>query len=91
MKYTLENFGEAIDALMSRIDMLEQRLAAKEKALKFEKLVSRKDLCEYLGVCELTIIRLEKRGVISAIPVGSVMRYDLQKVVKQLQEAGELV
>ena len=76
---------------MARMDLLEQRLAAREKAQKFERLVSRKELAAYLGSCEVTVMRLEKRGVISAIPVGSVMRYDLQKVVRQLEEAGELV
>jgi len=91
MKYTLDRFGEAIDALMARIDLLETKVANREKAQTFSKLVSRKELAAYLGVCEATVMRAQQRGIIDSIPIGSVMRYDLQKVVKQLQEAGELI
>jgi hypothetical protein len=85
-QFTLDRFPEAIQFLVDKVNNLEHRLEQKEIIVPTKRLASRKELMEFLGVCELTVIRMEKKNIISSIPVGSSRKYDLQKVVKDLEK-----
>jgi len=49
------------------------------------KPISRRELCEFLGVTEPTVIRWEKRGKIPVMRIGSAVRYDRSTVIKALE------
>ncbi len=53
-----------------------------------EKPITRRELCEFLGVTEPTVIRWEKRGKIPVMRIGSAVRYDRAAVIKALEKKG---
>jgi excisionase family DNA binding protein len=53
--------------------------------LKNEQPVTTKQLCEFLGVTEPTIIRWRKKGKIPFLQIGSSIRFNLSAVVSALE------
>lgn len=47
--------------------------------------ITTKELCEYLGVTEPTIIRWRKKGKIPFMQIGSSVRFNLSAVVTALE------
>ncbi|HWW39358.1 helix-turn-helix domain-containing protein [Pedobacter sp.] len=53
---------------------------------KSEPPITTKQLCEFLGVTEPTIIRWRKKGKIPFMQIGSALRYDKEAVIKAISE-----
>jgi excisionase family DNA binding protein len=51
-----------------------------------EKLMTQKELCNYLSISEPTLIALRKRKVIPFLKLGSSIRYDIAKVLSCLEK-----
>jgi hypothetical protein len=83
--FTLDRFPEAIQALMSRIDNLEERLTQKE-VVQLIKPVTRAELCRHFRVSVPTVVKWEKRNLIPSMNIGSAKRYDLAKVQKAIED-----
>ena len=54
--------------------------------LVVEKLVSTKELAEYLGIKEMTVYKHVKEGKIPVLHVGKLLRFDMEMIQKLLQE-----
>lgn len=50
-----------------------------------EKLLTEKELCEFLGLGRTTLYRLRKKGL-PFVSVGRQIRYDKEEVLKWLEE-----
>jgi predicted DNA-binding transcriptional regulator AlpA len=49
------------------------------------EIIDREELCRRLNITEPTVIRLEKKGKIPRMEIGTAIRYDWNKVVAALQ------
>jgi hypothetical protein len=67
--------------VFDRFDQLEQRICNNEVAPLPPKLMTQKELAEYLGVTVQTIINSK----VPTIRINSVVRYDLKKVLEKLE------
>jgi excisionase family DNA binding protein len=56
-----------------------------------EKLISAQELATYLGIKEITIYKHVQAGLIPALRVGKLLRFDLEKVKKALEGDGEQI
>ena len=52
---------------------------------KNEQPVTTKQLCEFLGITEPTVIRWRKKGKIPFMQIGSAIRFNLSAVVSALE------
>jgi excisionase family DNA binding protein len=78
-----------IDELVSRIKKAvieEIELTKVENQKIFSKPINTKQLCEYLGVTEPTIIKWREKGKIPFFTVGSSVRFNLEKVIEALSK-----
>ena len=52
---------------------------------KNEKPITTKQLCEFLGITEATVIRWRKKGKIPFLQIGSSIRFNLSSVIASLE------
>ena len=84
---SLERFGDAINLLLDRFDALEAKVSQREPLSVKEKPINTKELCEYFGISEPTVIRMKKKGQIPWFsPGGTSVRYYLSQVIKALEK-----
>ena len=86
MKVTHNNLPEAVAFLLEEVQALKAMLSHKESPVNSTKPVTTQELCKFLGVSVPTVIRWRKKEVIPFYTIGSAVRYDLQKVVKALED-----
>ncbi len=53
------------------------------------KLLSAKEIAEYLGINEMTVYKYAKDGRLPAIRIGKLWRFDAAKIDKMLADKGE--
>ncbi len=53
---------------------------------KSEPPITTKQLCEFLGITEPTVIRWRKKGKIPFMQIGSALRYDKEAVLQAITE-----
>jgi hypothetical protein len=82
---THNNLPEAVAALFTRIDELEERLMKRE-AVEFTRPVTQRELCRHYRISPPTVIKWEKKGLIPSEGIGKAKRYDLKKVQQALEE-----
>lgn len=61
---------------------LGQQATASERKIE---IIGRDELCKRLDITEPTVIRLEKKGKIPRLEIGTAIRYDYNSVVNALQ------
>ena len=58
----------------------------KETSKITQQPLTTKQLCEFLGITEPTVIRWRKKGKIPFMQIGSALRYDKEAVIKAISE-----
>jgi excisionase family DNA binding protein len=81
---------EHVDQRLERIEQILISIVGNEpiKAV-IDKPITTRELCEYLGITEPTVIRWRKKGKIPFLQIGSAIRFDKQAVVKALEKKNE--
>jgi excisionase family DNA binding protein len=64
----------------------ERRADVIQASAESSRLVSEKELCEFLNISGPTAIRWRQKGKIPYLQVGNSIRYDLSKVTKALSK-----
>ena len=57
-----------------------------EPSFEDEKPITTKELCEYLGITEPTVLRWRKKGEIPFFCIGSAVRFRKSEVIKALEK-----
>jgi len=57
-------------------------------SLEAEKPITTKELCEYLGITEPTVLRWRNKGKIPFFCIGSAVRFRKSEVIKALEKSG---
>ncbi|HEV8505442.1 MAG TPA: excisionase family DNA-binding protein [Chitinophagaceae bacterium] len=84
---SLERFADAINLIFDRFDALEAKIGIKPPESANEKPITSRELCEYLGISEPTLIRMKKKGQVPFFsPGGTAVRYYLSAVMKALEK-----
>ena len=81
--FFIEPIKEAMRDVMKEFKATENGISKNEVV---RKPITTKELCEFLGVTGQTIIRWKKKGKIPFFRIGSAVRFDLDKVLKALEE-----
>lgn len=83
-----------IDIINSRLERVENNLVMLARISMFQhanriepKIVTTKELCEYLRVNETTIIRWKQKGKIPYFNIGTAVRFNLNLVLAALEAA----
>lgn len=71
------------DAVVKALSRIE---SSKEREVNMERPITTKELCEYLGVTEPTVLRWRNKGKIPFFTIGSAVRFNLAEVLKALGE-----
>ena len=58
-------------------------------SIAMNKLLSAKEIAEYLGINEMTVYKYAKDGRLPAIRIGKLWRFDAAKIDKMLADKGE--
>jgi len=72
-------FREELETYFAKCDQ------NKQIPLKNEQPITTKQLCDFLGVTEPTIIRWRKKGKIPFMQIGSAVRFNLPAVISALE------
>ena len=67
---------------------LEEFFKANESSslpIKREQPLTSKQICEFLGISEPTLIRWRKKGKIPFMQIGTALRYDKEAVIKAIE------
>lgn len=80
----INNPFELIADRLERIEYRLSELNIPEQGTT-EKPITRKELCQFLGITEPTVIRWERKGKIPCLHIGSAVRYDKAKVLQALE------
>lgn len=67
-------------------DELTNLPTTKEPFQATQQPLTTKQLCEFLGITEPTVIRWRKKGKIPFMQIGSALRYDKEAVIKAISE-----
>ncbi len=91
MKPSFESLPELVATLIEQNKQILQGMDDLRKGhvpeAEQEKPITTKELCEYLGVSEPTIIRMKKKKLIPFFTVGGTsVRYNLTDVIKALEK-----
>jgi excisionase family DNA binding protein len=76
---------EELNTRLERIEVLLTNINIPEKESLPEKLMNTKEICEFLGITEPTLIRRKKKGL-PFIEIGGSIRFDKAAVIKSLQK-----
>lgn len=77
--------------IIQRLDSLEGLLTANavQEANNTIEIIDREELCKRLNITEPTALRMEKKGTIPALRIGSIVRYNWFAVVSSLEKKGK--
>lgn len=82
----IELFSQRMEQRLDRIEKLMKEGGTPSEPVPGEKLITRDILCMRLGISKPTVIRMEKKKVITPIRVFGSVRYDWADVLKSLEK-----
>ncbi len=77
---------EELNARLERIEGLLSSLNLPETNTVPEKLLTTRELCEFLGISEPTLISRKKKNQIPYLLIGGSVRFDKAAVIKALEK-----
>lgn len=84
----VQTFSNPFEQIANELSSIKGQLAEITELKPQAEIISDKTLCERLEVTRQTIGRWRKQNRIPFIQIGSVIRYDFNKVVEALEEGG---
>jgi excisionase family DNA binding protein len=82
----MNNPFEELNIRLERIEGLIAGINIPDKHLLPEKLMTTKEICDFLGITEPTLIRRKKKGQIPFLEIGGAIRFDKTAVIRALEK-----